>query len=382
VTLVTQDIDKKFSAIIKHIKKCNDNGLGLQDISKIKFDKNIDNLLLELFMNHLVKAEMISPGSSILLLSLLTDSTYVVTEPCVLSKENVCSLIKTYADETVTKIILDSLQLSGLYGKIVIGNHIPEGNKDVVELTNGSFFPDVYPAVNIKNSKFIDPKVVVIDGYIETVSEIHHLLEEASRLKDNIFLFVRGLSEDVVHTIKVNNNRGTLSVVPLITKYDLKGANLLNDIAVVSNSDVISTHKGQLISNIDISYIKRVDSIVVNESGVLIENKKTNSNVDRHIKFLQKRIIDAGNEAESEIISSRLKNLGSSRVTIFLKQDTNKSKRSFMIDQSLRAIKVSSTHGIVSFNGKTYPLTSLKTALHYQQKFNELVDSVGCLVCQ
>ena len=380
--LVNEGIEQKFKVLIKQLKTYSDNGLGIQDITKIKFDKNIDNLLLELFVNYLIKSESISPGTSTILLNLLSGPVLESYESSRFSTENIDSLIKTFADDTTSNLVIDSLKLSGLYGKIVIGNHIPEGNKDVIELTYGSFFPDVYPAVKIKNSKFIDSKVIVIDGYVESVSEIHHLLEEASRLKDNTFLFVRGLSDDVIHTIKVNNNRGTLSVIPLITKYDLKGANLLNDIAVVSNCDVVSTHKGQLISNIDLSQIKRVDSIVINDTGILIENKCTNSNVDRHIKFLQQRIIDAGNEAESEILSSRLKNLGSNRVTIFLKQDSNKAKRSFMIDQSLRAIKMSSTYGVVSFNGKTYPLPSLKAALHYQQKILELVNSVGCLVCQ
>jgi len=378
--LLSEDvISQKYNSLVIQLKLCIDKGLGLQEITQIKFDNNSDKLLLELLLNYLVKVETISPGSSTILVDMLSGIKSTNVDTARLSKENIHSLISTFADESITSIIVDSLELSGIHGKIILGNHIPEGNKDVVELTNGSFFSDVLPALKIKNSKFNDPKVIVIDGFIESVSEIHHLLEDASKLKEHIILFIRGLSDEVVHTIKVNNDRGTFSVIPLICKYDLVGANLLNDVAIVSGCDVVSTHKGNLISNIDLSASKRIDSIIINDTGVLIENKGSSNVVNRHIRFLQEKANNANNDAEATIIANRIKNLGSRRVTISLKQDQNKKKRSFMVDQSIRAVKMSSTYGITKFEGKMYPLTSVKVALHYKQKVEELFSSVGCL---
>ena len=380
--LVSQDINSTVKKIVGQYNAYLNSGLGLQGLTRINFNNNTDKLLSELLMSYLVKLESISPGSSEIFISMINENHDVKCEPYILTSENIHSLLRTYSDEVISSIVHESLNLAGLYGKVVIGNSIVEGNKDVVELSYGSYFSDVYPAIKLKNSKFVNPKVIVIDGFIESVSEVHRILEDSNRLKETVFLFIRGLSEEVTHTLKVNNDRGTLCVLPIITKYDLKGANILNDIAVVSGCDVISTLKGQLISNVDITNSNRVDSIMINELGVLIENKNTNSYVNQHIRFLQEKVINASNDAEIDIISSRIKNLGSNRVTILLKNDNNKKKRSFMIDQCLRAVKLSTTYGLIKFKDKTYPYSSMKAALHYRQKFNELVDSVGCCLIQ
>lgn len=379
--IVSEDINVNYKNVLLAYLKALDSDLSVLDLSKISFKNKADKLVSELIQNYLIKLESISPGSAELFLNLMNDKNIISSAPTLFNLEDMKQLLRTYADEETCEIVSESLKLSGLFGKVVIGNHVPECTKDIMELSYGSFFHDMDSAIKIKNSKFLYPKVVVIDGYVESSSELHRLFEDANRLKETVFLFIRGISEDVKHTIKINNDRGSFCVVPIVSKYDIKSANILNDVAIVSGVDVVSSLKGQLISTIDISATSRVDSIVVNESGVLIENKRTNKYVDQHIHFLQCKVNNAGSDAEIDVISDRIKNLGSNRVTLYLKNDHDRLKRTFMIDQCLRAVKISSTYGVVKVKNKTYPFPSIKAALHYQQKIKDLFDNVGCLVC-
>jgi chaperonin GroEL (HSP60 family) len=274
----------------------------------------------------------------------------------------------------------EALCIAGLNGKVVLTKQQTQQDSDILELNDGSFFPEVISIFKLKNSKYLNPRIACIDGYIESVSEIHHLLEEASRLKENIFLFVRGISDEVVHTLKVNYDRGTLTVLPFIVKYDLDGVNLLNDIAIVTGGDVISSLKGQLISSVKLSTCHRVDYINVSDAGVLIEKLETRNKVNEHVHFLQKKLLELNEDTSKEFIAKRIKNLGSNRVTISLKLDHNATKKSFMIDRALRATKVAATHGVVEINNKLYPLATFNIAKTYYNLFLKEYRDLGAII--
>ena len=124
-----------------------------------------------------------------------------------------------------------------------------------------------------KTIKMKDVKCFVIDGFVESVSEIHHILEKAAESKDNYVLFARHLSEDVESTISYNVKRGTINLVPVSVGFDENTLNILNDISLCTNSDLISSHKGDLISQ----SVKRdpsiVNSIEFGEKSITIINK-------------------------------------------------------------------------------------------------------------
>lgn len=381
--IVTKELDIHLASILKNYKNCLNTNLGLQTLQQLKFETSTKNAISSLLLTYLIKVETLSAGASDLMLQLLLN----VDKNNKIDSNNLCQkldgvnlkmLLSTYVDKGLKDLVHEALCLAGLNGKVVLLNQ--QHNEDIIELNDGSFFPDVISILKLKNSKYLSPKVICIDGYIESVSEIHRILEDASQIKDNIFLFVRGMSDDVAHTVKVNCERGSLSILPFIVKYDLDGVNLLNDIAIVSGGDLISTLKGQLINNVDISLAPRVDYINISDTGILVEKHNTRLNVDRHILLLQKKLLEVELTATKELMSKRIKNLGSNRVTISLKADRNTYKRSFMIDRALRAIKIAATHGVIEYNGNLYPLTSLKVAEHYYNSFFKEYNRLGCII--
>jgi hypothetical protein len=385
---VESDIKKELTNVLKDLKNYfnsyKNSTFFLQKAQNLKFENECQQRIYDILIGHAIKAEAISAGgfeSFIYNLYDFASSPLKEVESIAFSKSSLRSLISSFVLEHPTICLLeDCFKLAGTRGKIILTQHPINGEDDIIELNTGSYFNELMPAFDIKSTKFLNAKILCIDGFIESVSELHRILEDASKQKETVILFVRGLSDDVRHTLKINYDRGSLQVIPVIVKYDLDGVNLLKDIAILNSSDVISSLKGQLISNVDISCVNRIESIDISSSGILIENSSTSRDVDLHIKSLQQKILVASNQYEIEALTKRIQNLGTYRITIRLKNDQNKMLRSLEIDRTLRAAKSAITFGTCEYNNKIYPYASLKAGQFFVKKFFETIQDLGVIL--
>ncbi len=133
-------------------------------------------------------------------------------------------------------------------------------------------------------------KVVCIDGIVESISEIHSIMDKSFSTGQSTVLFARGFHDDVVNTLAVNHSRGKLNVIPVVIPYDIMGVNQLVDIAVCSGCDVVSSIKGELISTIEWDDLVEVDRIVISKKGVVIENEDSLKRVANHKKQIQRKL--------------------------------------------------------------------------------------------
>src|SRR5574343_71568 len=122
-----------------------------------------------------------------------------------------------------------AIELAGFCGRIIVERAL---NEPSIERCSGYSF-NVRPAIDV-TGKFKLARIACIDGYIESVSELHYMLEQASETKEPCIMFARGMADDVKHTLKVNFDRASLKVVPIVVPFDLDGINTLNDLSIVT----------------------------------------------------------------------------------------------------------------------------------------------------
>lgn len=165
------------------------------------------------------------------------------------------NLIRNVAkDNLVYSLLWEAVELSGIEGKISVektSSTIPS-----LELINGYNF-NIKCSFDMPSWRQKKAKCLIVDGVIESVSEVHHILDSFATSKEPLLFFARGFHEEVILTMKTNFNRRTLNVMPFTVPYDIDGINLLNDIAVVCGTDVISALKSQLISCIKIDVARK-----------------------------------------------------------------------------------------------------------------------------
>ena len=218
--------------------------------------------------------------------------------------------------------------------------------------TNGYNFEipvsaDMLPYEKTWNRK--DVSILIIDGLIESVGEIHHVLDRAAEEKNPIIMFVRHLSDDVRSTLSLNIKRGTIDLIPVEVGFSEDTINILNDISIACNSDIISTHMGDLISTSGLINLSKVKSAIINEKGINIVNQADESSLLSHLKYLEERRNSSGNQALHSLFDLRIRSLSSGKIIIKVGDDLlNKDPLAIeRFDKFFRELKSIVSNGVI-----------------------------------
>jgi len=226
------------------------------------------------------------------------------------------------SDPTSYKIFKESVHNAGGGGSIYIEKHSSPITRIVKR--SGYKFPGNVPEVFLSACgagsiiTLPEAKVCVIDGIVERVSEINGLIHNSYKENSPLIIVARGFNDDVQNTLGVNYNTGNLRVVPFCVPYDALGANLVNDICVVSGCDIVSSLKGDIISAIEWNDVPIVEKVVVDISAndLVIQNNKTFHGVLEHKQRIRKKFVSnryiqgewqhVEEDMKSDVLESRL----------------------------------------------------------------------------
>lgn len=353
---------------------------SMQLIFDMKYQKQYQQIIHELIMNYAVKSEKIGPGSFFLtirkILSNIENSvekdieqiSYASQQP-IKDDFDWCIDMFMMANSTNKNILRQALVYAGFAGRIILEK---SDTCDSIEVMKGYTFEGLKPQWDM-NLHLKNCRILCIDGYIESASEFHNFLSTSAESNEYVVVFVRGLSQDVLNTVKVNFDRGTIRVLPVIVPFDILGINMINDISIVSGCDLKTSLKGDQITTLSLVDSSIVEEIVITSSKITIINRKTNCSVSAHTKvLLEKREKEKVDDA-IELIDKRLRALSPNHVVIRLLNDHNWTSRVQAFDYTLRAIKSLNEYGTLCVdNKKQLTSTFIASELCSMRCINEL----------
>lgn len=308
--------------------------------------------LLELIMGFALNAEKKAPGAFFVMLKTLVECCergVMINTPSESQEQNqptletFMSVLRHHVhDAKIRELLIEAINIAGFRGQITIEK---TKSRSHIEVVSGHRFR-LKPAFNVANIVVNNPFVAFFDGYVESVSEVHRLLQDTFEAKASLVIFCRGMSNDVLNTIKVNFDRG-LIVVPIIVDFDLNGINTLVDLATLLASDVISSTKGQLISTTMLHDLTQTSKIeVLNDWIVVFSDSNNATRITNHIAQIQEKRDGLTDESFIDLLNARIKTLLSNQVVIRLNDDGGEFVvRSQQIDNGLRAFKSMLTFG-------------------------------------
>lgn len=364
----------------------------LQFLFNLKFSSALERSLYEVILNHAMAAERLGPGAFDMcierLLEKLTVQQGVGTGDDLskkirgilgagatpAAKEDIDRIVDTYAGTAPSRVmpmLRQALDLAGFAGRILIEK--THARTTSVELVRGYTFEQsaAFPV----SVKLEHPRIFCIDGYVESVSELHHLFEAAAEAKEPAVMFVRGLHDEVKHTLKVNFDRGSLKVVPIIVRFDLEGINTLNDISIATGADLVTSNKGDLITSIKFHEAPRVDEVIIHRSQVVIKNEASRFAVASHVASLRHRRHEQSIEDVGTLLDKRIKALSPNHVIIRLTDDRDFVASSQAVDYVLRAIKALIDHGTVIVNDeRVLTATAVASEIHADRCLRTLIS--------
>jgi hypothetical protein len=354
----------------------------IQTCVNYKFDNDIKRSIHKILMDHCFYAERLSPGgfqkTLLNVMSLVNgienhSSEVQIFHPRLNDLEVLIE--NTVREKSISKLVIEAIRLAGFGGKVSIEKSVNSSTS--IELIEGYMFK--HNPVGLKPVKLTKPKVVCVDGYIESVSEVNMLFEGAVETKHQLVLISRGMHDDVVNTIKVNRDRGTMFVYPIIINFDLDGINTLVDISTVVGTNPVSCHLGELISSIKISNASDIDEAIIIGNTITFKNSRTRNNVNVHVRNLLEKSNTLNIDIES-LITSRIKSLTGSNVVIRLPDDSNYVLKSQAIDNVLRSIKSILDYGILIKNEEIDLYGTSKSSLELSNKFFKQIMNIGSII--
>jgi len=243
--------------------------------------------------------------------------------------------------------------------------------------------PEFLCNLDLKSISCFDSKIIVYDGMIETVGEIHHLLTYFSENKLDVFLVARGFSDDVINTLTVNYKRKSLKIVPAKLNFSIESINTLKDFSIACGVQLINGLSGDTISSFDFSKLNEVHHIEINDRNCKIRNPKTHRNVSVLLNQINKKIDDTQLEAKKEILRNRSNSLKGRKTTIYLGSHL-RSARGIVKDRILMLIGIMnaiSRHGIINLEDvECTDLKNTKMIMNHLQSVNFKSVPAACFV--
>ena len=282
--------------------------------------KKNDLILKNLILNEFDELEKIYPTlGEIFLLAYYNKIKNCKFKSFLFRKNNVKSFIKSLKNSISENLATEIFNKSSLDN--VINVKYKKIDQIIINEFNNINFSAQYDTDLIENfnSPIKNYNFVLIEGIIETVGEIHHLLYNASINKEHYVIFCLGLTQEVKSTILKNNSLGITKIHIVSLDSCEENLNILNDIAVIHNSnDIISASKGQTISQEIRKGLGKGEIIEFEKNGFVIKPLCSEEKIIEHRKFLKVRIEDADNEKNKKLLLNRSLKFQSKRIEIYL----------------------------------------------------------------
>lgn len=262
-------------------------------------------------------------------------------------------------DENIGELISNAMEKIGKYGIVTI-----EESKSIettMEIVKGFHFDKGYLSQYMvtdnerMESVLENPYILITENKISSIQEILPILEQVVNENHPLLIIADEVSDDVLPTLILNKVRGTFNVCAV--KAPDFGDNRkfqLQDLAILTNSTLISKELGHELKNIKISELGQAGKVIVNkEKTIIFDGKGNRQNIEKRIKLIKEQILLTKDNFEIKNLKERLGKLsdGIAIIKVGAATETEIKERKLRIEDALNSTKAAIEEGIVSGGG-------------------------------
>ena len=229
---------------------------------------------------------------------------------------------------------------------------------DVVEglqIDRGFLSPYMVTDTDKMETVMDDAYILMTDKKIENIQELIPLLEQIMKSGKKLLIIADDIEAEALATLVVNKLRGTLSVVAV--KAPLFGDRrkaMMQDIAIITGGQVISTELGTDLKDATIDMLGRAQKVTVDKDHTTIVNGYGDpEEIKTRIATVRGEIANAKMDYDREKLEERLAKLagGVAVIKAGAATETELKERKLRIEDALNATKAAVQEGIVSGGG-------------------------------
>lgn len=263
------------------------------------------------------------------------------------------------ADEEVGEFIADAMERVGTDGVITIEES--KGFTTELDVVEGMQFDRGYVSHYMvtdtdKMEAVLDnPYILVTDKKISNIQEILPLLEQVIQQSRPLLIIAEDVEGEALTTLILNKLRGTFNVVAVKAPgFGDRRKAMLEDIAVLTGGQVITSDLGLDLKTADVSTLGRAGKVVVSKDNTtIVEGAGNADEIEVRVNQIRSQIAETTSEFDKEKLQERLAKLagGVAVIKVGAATETELKERKLRIEDALNSTRAAVEEGIVSGGG-------------------------------
>ena len=263
------------------------------------------------------------------------------------------------ADEEVGEFIADAMERVGTDGVITIEES--KGFTTELDVVEGMQFDRGYVSHYMvtdtdKMEAVLDnPYILVTDKKISNIQEILPLLEQVVQQSRPLLIIAEDVEGEALTTLILNKLRGTFNVVAVKAPgFGDRRKAMLEDIAVLSGGQVITSDLGLDLKTADVTTLGRAGKVVVSKDNTtIVEGAGNADEIEVRVNQIRAQIAETTSEFDKEKLQERLAKLagGVAVIKVGAATETELKERKLRIEDALNSTRAAVEEGIVSGGG-------------------------------
>ena len=286
-------------------------------------------------------------------------------------KEHIAKVAAISAgDEEVGNLVADAMEKVSGDGVITI-----EESKTIMtelDLVEGMQFDrgyiSAYMATDMDKMEAVldNPYILITDKKISNIQEILPLLEQIVQSGAKLLIIAEDVEGEALTTLIVNKLRGTFNVVAVKAPgYGDRRKAMLEDIAILTGGQVISSELGLELKDTTMEQLGRAKSVKVQkENTVIVDGEGSKDAIAARIAYIKKQVEETTSDFDREKLQERLAKLagGVAVIRVGAATETEMKEAKLRLEDALAATKAAVEEGIISGGGSAYIHASKEVA--------------------
>ncbi len=280
------------------------------------------------------------------------------------------------ADEEVGNLVADAMEKVSGDGVITI-----EESKTMqteLDLVEGMQFDrgyiSAYMASDMEKMEAVldNPYILITDKKISNIQEILPILEQIVQCGAKLLIIAEDVEGEALTTLIVNKLRGTFNVVAVKAPgYGDRRKAMLEDIAILTGGQVISSELGMDLKEATMDMLGRAKSVKVQkENTVIVDGEGESADIQARIANIKQQIDETTSDFDREKLQERLAKLagGVAVIRVGAATETEMKEAKLRMEDALAATRAAVEEGIIAGGGSAY--------IHASKEVAKLADTL------
>lgn len=265
-------------------------------------------------------------------------------------------------DDEVGQLVADAMEKVSNDGVITI-----EESKTMqteLDLVEGMQFDrgyiSAYMATDMDKMEAVldNPYILITDKKISNIQEILPLLEQIVQSGAKLLIIAEDVEGEALTTLIVNKLRGTFNVVAVKAPgYGDRRKAMLEDIAILTGGQVISSELGLELKDTTMAQLGRAKSVKVQkENTVIVDGEGDKEAIQARIAQIKNQVEETTSDFDKEKLQERLAKLagGVAVIRVGAATETEMKEAKLRLEDALAATRAAVEEGIICGGGSAY----------------------------